>query len=893
MRAGKASADRRPGGAPDRAHRPAKLLRPALSPHYLPRPRLVRLLDEAVAQPLVVVSAAAGTGKTALLAEWSATTDRPTAWLTLGADHADAAAFVTDVLAAIDELVSGGARPIPRPAADADPPADALTGALERLGSSRVRAATVVIDNVQAAQSATGFAALLETLITYAPAWLHIVLLTRSASPLRLDLIRAGGHVAEVRAADLMFTAAEATELLGRLAPLLSPPEILALVDLAGGWAAGLQLAASAVRGGQAGEDADATRAEYNTLVRSYVLHEVLGAESPEVVALLNGLAVVEGGDAQLASTLTRRDDALDVFADVQARGLVTTAPGGGSFAVHPFIRAVLLDEMAGRSPQQAVDLHVRAARSFEATGDTVHALDQWLLAGNPDAALRLLAEEATDLYDTGHQATVLATIAAIPVEVATKDFPSMVDFAWCHLLVSRRRFFELVDQVDWWAARTVLDGPLRPRVTMLRSFAASLRGRWREAAELARAAMDDLGAGASSDRLGRFGWNMVARERAMTESWTEGGPAEREMVLGVSRNPHRRIAMEATRALGQALAGDVNRALRTAADVRQSAPAEHMAILRAELVTAEGIAHRELGHRARASAHLEDVARAVPEPMTHCAVLGLLELTELQLSEQDVAGAVTTFEWARVAEQDAELVGELSMLARVGAAIELARGDAEAARAWAQKLDDPFWAGATTARVLLAQGDGAGAFAAARAATPRCPRHRVVLNLLWARLARSGDDAMEFVISAVTEAAAHGMRQTVASQGADILALVERAAWVAPSEWMDDVRRLAAVADGALGYEPVLRVTALSPRERDVLRTLPSRLTTREIAGELGISVNTLKYHIKAIYRKLGVTSRAEAAEVARQIASSSGGSGRRGGSLRPPEGLRGPARA
>ena len=49
-----------------------------------------------------------------------------------------------------------------------------------------------------------------------------------------------------------------------------------------------------------------------------------------------------------------------------------------------------------------------------------------------------------------------------------------------------------------------------------------------------------------------------------------------------------------------------------------------------------------------------------------------------------------------------------------------------------------------------------------------------------------------------------------------------------------------------------------LTERERDVLRFLPSRLTLREIADELYVSPNTLKFHLKVIYRKLGVNSRA-----------------------------------
>ena len=52
----------------------------------------------------------------------------------------------------------------------------------------------------------------------------------------------------------------------------------------------------------------------------------------------------------------------------------------------------------------------------------------------------------------------------------------------------------------------------------------------------------------------------------------------------------------------------------------------------------------------------------------------------------------------------------------------------------------------------------------------------------------------------------------------------------------------------------------ALSERELTVLRYLRSDLSEREIANELYLSYNTVHSHVKAIYRKLGVSSRAEA---------------------------------
>ena len=107
-----------------------------------------------------------------------------------------------------------------------------------------------------------------------------------------------------------------------------------------------------------------------------------------------------------------------------------------------------------------------------------------------------------------------------------------------------------------------------------------------------------------------------------------------------------------------------------------------------------------------------------------------------------------------------------------------------------------------------------------------------------------------------------------MASEGADVVDLVEQAAWRAPEEWLDRLRRAigrgtatVGTPAGPDGIEP------LTERERDVLRFLPSRLTVREIADELYVSVNTLKFHLRVIYRKLGVNSRAEAAEIARTM--------------------------
>ena len=59
-----------------------------------------------------------------------------------------------------------------------------------------------------------------------------------------------------------------------------------------------------------------------------------------------------------------------------------------------------------------------------------------------------------------------------------------------------------------------------------------------------------------------------------------------------------------------------------------------------------------------------------------------------------------------------------------------------------------------------------------------------------------------------------------------------------------------------------------LTDRELDVVRYLPTRaVNPMEIAGQFGISPNTVKSHLKAVYQKLGVRSRNEAIVKAGQL--------------------------
>jgi LuxR family maltose regulon positive regulatory protein len=252
---------------------------------------------------------------------------------------------------------------------------------------------------------------------------------------------------------------------------------------------------------------------------------------------------------------------------------------------------------------------------------------------------------------------------------------------------------------------------------------------------------------------------------------------------------------------------------------------------------------------------------------MLFCRVLASTELVLAHLDAGDVDEARHALTaGAALVEAESFGPGGRSWLARAGTRVALATGDLDAAADWADRVDDAFWHGVCSARVDLAAGRPTEAGNRLAGCVPRCPRHEVVLGLLRGRAVTDPDESSRSVEAAVELATTHGMLESVASEGPEVVELVEHSAWRASPGWLDRLRRLSRGRDPGVTTQLDL-VEPLTDRERDILRFLPSRLTVKEIADERYVSVNTLKFHLKAIYRKLGVGSRAEAAELARSM--------------------------
>jgi LuxR family maltose regulon positive regulatory protein len=222
-------------------------------------------------------------------------------------------------------------------------------------------------------------------------------------------------------------------------------------------------------------------------------------------------------------------------------------------------------------------------------------------------------------------------------------------------------------------------------------------------------------------------------------------------------------------------------------------------------------------------------------------------------------------------------------------ARLRLAQGDVAAATRWLQEcemgLDDEvsfdYCASyQVLARTLMAQGrleEALGLLARlsemVEAEGAMRPTIRLlVLRALALQALGEGDRALAALEQALVLAAPEGFVRTFVDEGAPMGELLRRAA--ARGIKLDYVGRLLAALENEStpGQQAPHLATSLLPeplteRETEVLRLLTTHLSSTEIAQEFVVAASTVRSHIKSIYRKLDVHTRADAVRRARDL--------------------------
>ncbi len=443
-----------------------------------------RLRTESSTMPrLVLVSAPAGFGKTTLLTQWLAPSQRDgtaaparrVAWVSLGTDDAEPRAFLTHLVAAVQVAAPGvGAEALAlldglRSLAVEDVVAS-LVDDLDSLGGETVLALDDVhVIDVPEVHAAVAF------LLDHLPPRVTLAMTTRADPPLPLARLRARGELVEVRAADLRFTSEEAEVFLNDVMGLgLEPSLVAALETRTEGWAAGLQLAALSVRGHAAGpggpSDGTAAFVEAFTgshrFVLDYLLEEVLATQPEKVRAFLLDTSVLEQLTGPLCDAVTGGSDGQQLLEGLERNNLflVPLDDERREYRYHHLFVEALRARVRAEDPARARHLH-RAASDWHAEHGTLpHAIRHALAAGDPEQAAALV-ELALPSARHQRQDLVLSTwLSALPDDVkrrrallATQMVPASLSVGD---LAGAERWLDHGDEALRQAAREPAQGP-------------------------------------------------------------------------------------------------------------------------------------------------------------------------------------------------------------------------------------------------------------------------------------------------------------------------------------------------------------------------------------------------------------------------------------------------
>ena len=836
---------------------------------------------------MTVVSAPPGSGKTVLLRSWIGRAGLAgcVAWVAVGRGERDPQRFWLSVLDALRGTVPGSALV---QALTAAPDLDGWA-VVERLLKDLMPLAGrvwLVVDDVHE----LGPEALrqLELLVLRAPPGLRFVLATRHDVRLGLHRLRLEGELAEIRAADLRFSLAEAGELFSAAGVELPGPSLAVLVDRTEGWAAGLRLAALSLAGHpDAGRFAEEFSGTERT-VAEYLLAEVLDRQSEAVRRLLLRTSVLERVNGELADLLTGDQGGERVLQDLEQAGafVVSLDAARSWFRYHQMFADLLQLELRRAAPGEVAGLHRAAAGWFAGRGYRVEAIRHAQASADWALAARLLAGHWPGLYLDGQDAVIHELLAGFPAEARAADAELAAVAAGDELA---RGSLEAAERHLGLAERASASVPeaRRGQFQVLLGIARLLVARHRS----------DLPAVAEE----------VRRLEAMAEAPDATQPAQGQdlralALISLGTTEYWTVHLEEARRhleQGRALAHRIGRpfleftglAYQAASWAFQSfAVATGHSCQAIELAERHGWTDKPAagvacmvrgtvlvwqGRPEQAEPWVQRAECALRAEAEPAAVLGTrFTRGVLEMARGRDADALAAF---RAAEQ---LAGRLVGPARVMLLYVMVRlGDTERAEQELAELGkhDPD-GGETriaTAVLRLAQDDP---HASAAALAPVLDGSVSVLSWGWlahayllAAIARDalGDEA----------AAGQALERALDLAEPDgallwfllhpVPGLLERQARHGTSHaaLIAEILSLLAGRTPAPRAGPRPPLEPLSESELRVLRYLPTNLTAPEIAGELYVSRNTVKTHMRNLYAKLGTHRRAEAVARARGL--------------------------
>jgi LuxR family maltose regulon positive regulatory protein len=830
--------------------------------------------------PFTLISAPAGSGKTVLLRSWIASTPDPEtiAHVELAREHADRRTFWVDVLAAIalarPELTGLGV-PARRDGSLAE-----IQTALDEL-SEPLR---LVLDDFQVV-GAGEVASELGWLIDHASTGVRLVLSTRSDPPMRLQRLRVAGQMNEIRPVDLAFTPAETSVLLGPLA--LPDEDVEALWHRSEGWAAGLRLAElslhdhpdpSAFIKGFTGDD---------RAVSDYLMAEVVSGYDEDTLRFLLRTSIVDRVNGELADTLGGTASGDQSLRELErADGFVEALDTSGTwFRYHPLFAQVLRAELHNRLSSELPGLHTAASGWFASHAQPLDAVRHAVAARDWALAAEVIGEQWLVCLVHGHGPMLRELARELPAEVVDAD--AELALAMAGLLLEAGEIEgadELLVRAYELAGELPAERSRRFAVTSTATalYRARLEGDVAEALSAARLALGE-----------RWDRSVAVEVRGLTlanlgiaEFWADDHEEALEHLhaaAGIALefgNDFVLCVAESYLAAVDARHGrltDARGHARTAIEVSERrgwADSPHMAVAYVALANVH-LWWNELDEAEHAGELARDALGRSREPMIPPLV------AQVRARIHAVRGdPVTALEILRAGEADRKLPPWLrATAAMIESDVWLRLGEPTRARKALKSVGSNGVADPAIglARLELALGEPTEALRAIAgfladdddAVMPVSRTEAWAVDAIARDAIHDEPGALRAIERALDLAEPRGFSNPILRHGAPVRSLLRRRIAKGTAH-----RAFAGELLSILEQEPARRhsngdalLEPLSDRELVVLRFLPTMMSNAEIAGEMFVSVNTVKTHLKHIYRKLDVSERRSAVRRGREL--------------------------
>jgi LuxR family maltose regulon positive regulatory protein len=468
-----------------------KLNIPPLREKRVLRPRLITRLYAGVDDKLTLVSSPAGFGKTTLLSEFSASCDRPVAWLLIDKDDNDPIRFITYLIAAIGRVKPGFGESLyplfqtPKPER-----MESLLTVLINEITADFPPFVLIIDDFHLIESPEIHQAL-KYLIEHQPEQMHVMIATRADPSLPLSRLRARDQLTEIRENDLRFTLEEAGEFLTKVMELdLGVEEQQAMERRTEGWAAGLQLAAISLQEQEDKEGFIKSFEGSNRYILDYLGEEVLNDQDQDIRDFLLMTSILKRLSAPLCEAVTGIANCQYILENLEKNHLfiIPLDNERAWYRYHRLFKDFLIKSLQHAQPDQIEILNQKASIWFEEQGYPDEAIDHALSAGDHTRAMDLIETEAESRFKRSEASTILRWIEVIPDEMVASRPSLGLIHAWA--LMVRGGPVEIVERRLESVEKSPVDDQQLGSAAALRAFLASFKGDARRSLEFSREAL-------------------------------------------------------------------------------------------------------------------------------------------------------------------------------------------------------------------------------------------------------------------------------------------------------------------------------------------------------------------------------------------------------------------